>query len=91
MIASTLVGEERMTVGKVKDWINGITAGGTVEAEPRQASKSTLASPFEFVPRPITDAEMARFAKMLNGFVFVFGQYTTQFPWYPAPLSSFIN
>jgi len=75
MIATTLVEEERMTVGKVKGWMNGITVNATVDMKPGQASQSSLFSPCETVPRPVTEAEMARYTKELNGFVFVFGQY----------------
>ena len=73
MIASTLLGLPRVGETKVMHWINGITANDTVEPELGGSSSSSPFSPFEKVPRPVTEAEMDRFAKDLNGFVFVFG------------------
>jgi len=75
MIASTLLGLPRAGETQVMHWINGITANDMVEPGLGQASSSSPFSPFQKVPRPITEVEMDRFAKELNGFVFVFGQF----------------
>lgn len=55
-----------------------IVAGKTCGPEPfanmRDCCSAEQVSPFEGVPRPVTEAEMGRFANELNGFLLEFGQ-----------------